>query len=192
MRWGLDVLDDERGLELQEHRGGQNICTLVCIHWLGTPRHEGKWNALCWSWTIQRLSHFTLITITTLGSVSATTTPGSCAGHCVHLTNVFSWPGPRPVVVAVSYSLAQLAKLKRALSVMDTHHILITDKENVHQPIRTIILRQCLLLVVVDSILSLILKLRHYHSICCISPPLTMQSWAETRVCAASSSVGAG
>ena len=36
---------------------------------------------------------------------------------------------------------------KSFLSVMDTHHILITDKENVHQPIRTIILRQCLLLL---------------------------------------------
>ena len=146
---GLDVLDKERGLELQEHRGGRNICTLVCTHrsLVGNPSPWRKVNALCWSWTIQRLSHFTLITITTLDSVSTTTTPGSCAGHCVHLTNVFSWPGPRPVVVAVSYSLAQLAKLKRALSVMDTHHILITDKENVHQPIRTIILRQCLLLL---------------------------------------------
>ena len=42
---GLDVLDEERGLQLQEHRGGQNICTLVCSHWLETPRHEV--NALC-------------------------------------------------------------------------------------------------------------------------------------------------
>ena len=38
---GLGVLDKERGLELEEHRGGRNICTLVA-HWLGTPRHEGK------------------------------------------------------------------------------------------------------------------------------------------------------
>ena len=41
---GLDVLDEERDPQLQEHRGGQNICTLVCIHWLETPRnHEVKW-----------------------------------------------------------------------------------------------------------------------------------------------------
>ena len=39
---GLDVLDEERGLELQEHRGGQNICTLVGTHWLETARHEVK------------------------------------------------------------------------------------------------------------------------------------------------------
>ena len=38
---GLDVLDEERGPQLQEHRGGQNICS----HWLETPRHEV--NALC-------------------------------------------------------------------------------------------------------------------------------------------------
>ena len=94
--------------------------------------------------------HISLLSLSPRWALSpAPPPPGSCAGagHCVHLTNVFSWPGPRPVVVAVSYSLAQLAKLKRALSVMDTHHILITDKENVHQPIRTIILRQCLLLL---------------------------------------------
>ena len=146
---GLDVLDEERGLELQEHRGGQNICTLVCIHWLGTPRHEGKWNALCWSWTIQRLSHFTLITITTLGSVSGTTT-----------TRKLRWrwslrpPDQRVLLTRPQASgggsvlLTGTSQVKKSsLSVMDTHHILITDKENVHQPIRTIILRQCLLLL---------------------------------------------
>ena len=82
------------------------------------------------------------------------------AGLCLHhhhqeaalitaSTNVFSSPGPRPVVVAVhSVLLTGTSQVKKSfLSVMDTHHILITDKENVHQPIRTIILRQCLLLL---------------------------------------------
>ena len=148
---GLVVLDEERGPQLQEHRGWQNICTLVCIHWLGTPRHEVKWMHYAEAEQFN-VFHISLLSLSPRWALSpAPPPPGSCAGagHCVHLTNVFSWPGPRPVVVAVhSVLLTGTSQVKKSfLSVMDTHHILITDKENVHQPIRTIILRQCLLLL---------------------------------------------
>ena len=96
---------------------------------------------------IQRLSHFTLITITTLGSVSTTPPPppGSCADHCVHHRVLLTRPQASGGGSVLLTGTSQVKK--SSLSVMDTHHILITDKENVHQPIRTIILRQCLLLL---------------------------------------------
>ncbi len=91
---------------------------------------------------ISRLS----ITITTLDSVSAITRklPWSLRppDQCVLLTRPQASGGGS---VLLTGSTSQVKK--SSLSVMDTHHILITDKENVHQPIRTIILRQCLLLL---------------------------------------------
>ena len=71
--------------------------------------------------------------------------PGSCAGHCVHHRVLLTRPQASGGGSVLLTGTSQVKK--SSLSVMDTHHILITDKENVHQPIRTIILRQCLLLL---------------------------------------------
>ena len=71
----------------------------------------------------------------------------------------------------------QLAKLERALSplsVMDTqHHILNTDRENVHQPIQTKTLLQCLLFY---SILNPLVKTLSYTYLL-ISPPDSYEVW---------------
>ena len=126
-----------------------DICSLVWTHWMETPRHEVSECIMLRHFNVFHSYHKSPRWTLSLPS------PGSCAGHCVHQwqCNVFSWPGPRLVVVVVSCSLglsptSQDRKSSLSASVMDTqHHILITDKENVHQPIRTIILLQCLLML---------------------------------------------
>ena len=145
-RWdemsGLDVLDEERGLQLREHHGGQNICTLVCIHWLWTPRHEVKWMhyAEAEQFNVFHVSLLSL-SLSPRWVLSPLPPPGSCGHHRVLLTRPQASGGGSVLLTGTSQVK------KSSLSVMDTHHILITGKENVHQPIRTIILRQCLLLL---------------------------------------------
>ena len=148
MRWDEMSGLEERGPQLQDHRGGQNICMLVCIHWLETPRHEGKWMHYAEAEQFN-VFHISLLSLSPRWAMSPPP-PGSFAGHCVHQRVLLTRPQASGGGSVLLTGTSQVKK--SSLSVMDTqytHHIIITDKENVHQPLRTIILRQCLLLLTV-------------------------------------------